>query len=224
MRQFPQVNPHHFQTKTVLFIQLSLNLWMKHTRVGFVTEIKRYSSFWISFTRKRYVLLLLKKQPMVNDSFLLFIYFWYSNASKLQKKQKTKELVTLMDSPNASENFQLPLVFINRSKKPRCFKRWFYHQFVLSVKKVCSELYIEKKALLLMDNITSHSSSESSLSEDGTINYHETLLLLCSHWITVSLTPANIITRGNLIAHKILESKSEKNPVPEIRKACNIVN
>ncbi len=136
------------------------------------------------------------------------------------KKKTTKELVTLMDSPNASENFQLPLVFINRSKKPR----WFYHQFVLSVKKVCSELYIEKKALLLMDNVTSHSSSESSLSEDGTINYHETLLLLCSHWITVSLTPANIITRGNLIAHKILESKSEKNPVPEIRKACNIVN
>ncbi len=55
MRLFPQVNPDHFQTKTVLFIQLSLKLWMKPTRVGFVTEIKRYSSFWISCTRKRYM-------------------------------------------------------------------------------------------------------------------------------------------------------------------------
>ena len=107
---------------------------------------------------------------------------------------KPKDWVTLMGCLNASGNFRLPLVFINKSKKPWCFKHmdmnilpvkyyaqtkswmdcnifgeWFHHHFVPSVKIFCSEHGIKKIAPLLLDNVPSHPLSETLLSEDGMI-------------------------------------------------------
>ena len=108
--------------------------------------------------------------------------------------KKAKHRVTLLACTNASSSHRLPLVFINKSAKPRCFKHmdasslpvhyysqkkswmdcsifseWFHQQFVPSVRRFCSENELERKALLLLDNAPSHPSSKTLQSDDGKI-------------------------------------------------------
>ena len=107
--------------------------------------------------------------------------------------KKAKDRVTLACA-NASGTHRLPLMFINKSQKPRCFKHmdidnlpvlyyaqsrswmdctlltdWFHKRFVPSVKKFCRDRGIEEKVLLLLDNAPSHPSSASLVSEDGKV-------------------------------------------------------
>ena len=108
--------------------------------------------------------------------------------------KKAKDRITLLACANATGSHRLPLVFINKSAKPRCFKHmdmnnlpvhyysqkkswmdcsifsnWFHQRFVPSVSKFCSENGLEKKALLLLDNAPSHPSSATMQSDDGKI-------------------------------------------------------
>lgn len=96
--------------------------------------------------------------------------------------KKQKDRVTLMACSNASGSHKLPLVFIHKSKNPRCFKhlnksalpvkyysqcnawmdyeifkKWFEDEFVPEVKKHLKDRGLEPKALLLMDNAPSNS-------------------------------------------------------------------
>ncbi|XP_062500428.1 jerky protein homolog-like [Corticium candelabrum] len=99
--------------------------------------------------------------------------------------KKAKERVTLLGCASASGTCRLPLAFINKSAKPRCFKNmdmnnlpvhyfsqqkswmdarlftdWFHHKFVPHVKRFCEENVIEYKILLLLDNAPAHPSIE----------------------------------------------------------------
>ena len=112
--------------------------------------------------------------------------------AKGMKKQKDR--VTLMACSNASGSHKLPLVFIHKSKKPRCFKnvnmsalpvkyssqrnawmdteifvRWFHEEFVPSVRKHLTDRGLEPTALLLLDNAPSHPDETKLVSKDGKI-------------------------------------------------------
>ena len=100
---------------------------------------------------------------------------------KPKNNKKAKDRITLMACANASGTFYLPLMFVNRSMKPRCFKHmdmsslpvdyftqnkswvdrrvfrdWFQNKFMPRVKRFCSGKGIPFKILLLLDNAPGH--------------------------------------------------------------------
>ena len=107
---------------------------------------------------------------------------------------KAKDCVTLLACANASSSHCLPLAFINKSTKRRCFKhmgmsslpvhyfsqkkswtnckifsKWFQQLLGPSVGRFCSNNGLEKTALLLLDNTVSHPSSTMLQSNNGKI-------------------------------------------------------
>ncbi len=173
-----------------------------------------------------------------------------SGIAKAANFKKSKERVTLMGCSNASGSFRLPLVFINKSKKPRCFKNmdmnqlpvkyyaqakswmdckifsdWFHQHFVPLVNKFCGDHGMEKKALLLLDNAPSHPSAETLQSDDRMI---KTMFLPPNTTAAIQpmdqgvLDPCKRRYKRKLLAHIILENESEDKSVPEILKACNM--
>ena len=105
--------------------------------------------------------------------------------------KNSKERVTLMACSNATSSHKLPLMFIGKAQKPRCFKDvnmsalpvryytqksawvnftifadWFQEELVPSVKKHLSQMGVAIKALLLLDNAPSHP-DESALQSSG---------------------------------------------------------
>ena len=113
--------------------------------------------------------------------------------AKGMKKQKDR--VTLMACANATGSHKLPLVFIHKSKNPRCFKhvnqsalpvkyssqrsawmdtaiftKWFHEEFVPSVKKHLTNRGLAPKALLLLDNAPSHPDITKLVSHDKQIS------------------------------------------------------
>ena len=125
---------------------------------------------------------------MVASNSLFIVKLWRQTCCKFQKGQGSS------DCANASGTHRLPLMLINKSQKPRCFKHmdmnnlpvhyyaqnkswmdsrlfteWFHNRFVPSVRIFCRCRGLEEKVLLLLDNAPSHPSSASLQSEDGKI-------------------------------------------------------
>ncbi len=108
-------------------------------------------------------------------------------AANLKKQRR----VTLLGLANAAGIRKLPLAFIHKCKKPRCFKKtdmtklpvhyfsqkawmtatmfeeWFHNFFVPFVKKFCVDNGVENKILLLVDNAPVHPSTDCLQSTDG---------------------------------------------------------
>ena len=105
-----------------------------------------------------------------------------------------KERVTINACSNALGTIKLPLLFIGKYKKPRCFKnisreslpviyenqsnawvnreifaKWFHGSFVPTVKRKLIELGIEPKAVLLLDNCSANPDETELMSSDGKI-------------------------------------------------------
>ena len=105
-----------------------------------------------------------------------------------------KDRVTLMATANVSGDFKLPLVFIHKSCRPRCFSGvnmsalpvhyysqksawmdrviftdWFHKHFVPTVKQYLQSKSLCPQALLLLDNAPSHPSLSTLVSADGKI-------------------------------------------------------
>jgi len=108
--------------------------------------------------------------------------------------KKAKERVTLLGCCNASGTCKLPLTFIHKSARPRCFKNtdmsflpvsymsqskawmnvtlfetWFHDKFVPYVKNFCLDMKMEYKVLLLIDNAPAHPSCDKITSRDGKV-------------------------------------------------------
>ena len=158
--------------------------------------------------------------------------------------KKAKDRVTLLACANASGTHRLPLMLINKSQKPRCFKHmdmnnlpvhnyaqnkswmdcrlfteWFHERFVPSVRKFCRDKGIEEKALLLVDNAPSHPSSATLHSEDGRV---KTLFLPPNTTSVIQpmdqgvLDPCKKRYKRKLLSHIIMENESPHLSVPEI--------
>ena len=108
------------------------------------------------------------------------------SCSSCKKKQvdgqkKCKDRVTINACSNASGSIKLPLLFIGKSARPRCFRRlnmaalpviykyqknawvdlhifseWFHNNFVTTVLARLKELKQTPKALLLLENCSVH--------------------------------------------------------------------
>ena len=114
---------------------------------------------------------------------------------KTAKNMKpSKDRVTLMGTANASGDFRLPLVFIHKSAKLRCFSGinmsalpvhyyaqkkawmnqtifsdWFFKHFVPEVRQYLQLKSLDSKAVLLLDNAPSHPSASNLATSDGKI-------------------------------------------------------
>ena len=155
--------------------------------------------------------------------------------------------MTILACSNASRSHHLPLVLINKTAKPRCFKHmdmnslpvhyysqkkswmdcrifseWFHQRFVPSVRIFCRMHKFETKALLLLDNAPSHQLSGTLQSDDGKI---KTIFLPPNTTTAIQpmdqaiLDPCKRRYKRKLLAHIILENESADKPVPEILKA-----
>ena len=164
--------------------------------------------------------------------------------------KKAKDRVTLLACANASGTHRLPLMLINKSRKPRCFKHidmnnlpvhyyaqnkswmdcrlfteWFHERFVPSVRKFCRDKGIEEKALLLVDNAPSHPSSATLHSEDGRV---KTLFLPPNTTSVIQpmdqgvLDPCKKRYKRKLLSHIIMENESPHLSVPEILKKVTL--
>ena len=107
--------------------------------------------------------------------------------------KKSKVRMTLMACANASGSIAMPIMFIHKSANPRCFKNlkedlpvhyysqknswmdstlfktWFFDKFVPHCRSSLRKIGLPEKALLLLDNAPSHSSSGTLVSEDQQI-------------------------------------------------------
>ena len=169
---------------------------------------------------------------------------------RAKKFKKTKERVTLLGCANASGTCRLPLAFINKSAKPRCFKNmnmnklpvhyfsqqkswmdarlftdWFHHKFVPHVKRFCEGNVIEYKILLLLDNAPAHPSIEVLQSRDGCVT---TMFLppnttsLMQTMDQAVLNPLKRRYKKRLLRHIILENESSSLSIPDILKNVTI--
>ena len=166
--------------------------------------------------------------------------------------KKAKDRVTVLACSNAKTGLhRLPLVFINKSAKPRCFKHmimsilpvhyysqkkswmdckifkdWFHERFVPSVRKFCDENRLKKKALLLLDNAPSHPSTQT---DDGMI---KTMFLPPNTTAAIQpmdqavLDPCKRRYKRKLLSHIILENNSADSRYSEINnnEGCGVLD
>ena len=169
---------------------------------------------------------------------------------RAKKFKKAKERVTLLGCANASGTCRLPLAFINKSAKLRCFKNmdmnnlpvhyfsqqkswmdarlftdWFHHKFVPHVKRLCEGNVIEYKILLLLDNAPANPSIEVLQSHDGCVT---TMFLppnttsLVQPMDQAVLDPLKRRYKKRLLRHIILENESSSLSIPDILKNVTI--
>ena len=106
-------------------------------------------------------------------------------------RKTQKERVTINACSNALGTIKLPLL-LGKYKNPRCFSGinretlpviyvsqknawvntviftdWFHHNFVPYVKTKLSEMSIDPRAVLLLDNCSAHPNEEDLISSDG---------------------------------------------------------
>ena len=109
-------------------------------------------------------------------------------------RKTQKERVTINACSNATGKIKLPLLFIGKSKNPRCFKNvdrdrlpvvyanqknawvdtvlftdWIHHKFVPTVQAKLVEMGLAPKAVLLLDNCSAHPDEEDLISADGKV-------------------------------------------------------
>lgn len=108
--------------------------------------------------------------------------------------KKAKDRVTINACANVTGTIKLPLLIIGKSKRPRCFAgmnmdalpviyrnsstawmnaeiffSWFHEHFVPYVRVKLTQMHLEPKALLLLDNCSAHPEADELISSDGLI-------------------------------------------------------
>ena len=118
----------------------------------------------------------------------------HANEKKADGMKKAKDRVTLSACANITGSIKLPLLFIGKAKRPRCyagvnmdslpvtyrnsanawvtseiFYQWFHEVFVPFVGSKLIEMGLEPKAMLILDNCLAHPDVEQLTSRDGKI-------------------------------------------------------
>ena len=113
---------------------------------------------------------------------------------RAEGRKKCKDRVTICACANVNGNIKLPLLFIGKAARPRCFIRaemnnlpvvykaqknawvnctifssWFHEKFVPRVQEELWKTGKEPKALLIMDNCAAHPDEELLISRDGLV-------------------------------------------------------
>jgi len=107
-------------------------------------------------------------------------------------RKQLKDRLTVMPCCNSTGQHKFPLMIIGKSRNPRCFKdntlptmhyrssknawqtrelfhEWFHDVFIVQVRLHLTKMKLPLKAVLLLDNASSHCIAEELTSEDGNI-------------------------------------------------------
>ena len=164
--------------------------------------------------------------------------------------KQPKDRVTLMGCANAAGTCKLPLVFIHKYLRPRCFKnmslndlpvnyfkpkknwmgttiflKWFHDIFVPKVRKFCMDNDIQYKVLLLLDNAPAHPSSTILQSNDGKV-----IIKILPPNTTSLIQPMDqgILEcmkrryKKSLLHYIVVQNDCSSKSIPEIVKQLNI--
>ena len=251
---YPDCNPEAFKASTGWLRKFNLRHGIKNTTLRgeiLSADLSTVDPFREELQR------LIESEGLTRDQ----IYnadetglWWRMTTSSLNVADKTraanfkkaKDRMTLLACANASRTHRLPLMFINKSQKPRCFKHmdmnnlpvhyyaqskswmncklftdWFHNQFVPSVKRFCRDRGIEEKVLLLIDNAPSHPSSASLSSEDGmlkTVFWPANTTSVIQPMDQGVLEPLKRRYKRKLLLHIIMENETPDSSVPELLK------
>ena len=123
----------------------------------------------------------------------------YKNFSRGYRKkgrwpEKANDRITVNACANVTGDIKLPLLFIGKAKNPRYFKGinqstlpviycnqrnawmdteifswWFHKQFVPFVREKVSDMGLEEKAILFLDNCSANPEADDLISNDGKI-------------------------------------------------------
>ena len=113
---------------------------------------------------------------------------------RAEGRKKSKDRITLNACANVTGSIKLPLLFIGKAARPRCFKgtnlanlpviyknqknawvntriftSWFHDYFVPHIQKELLSMGQEPTALLLLDNCSAHPDEEELVSSDGKV-------------------------------------------------------
>jgi len=113
---------------------------------------------------------------------------------RAEGRKKSKDRVTVGACANVTGNIKLPLLFIGKAARPRCFSRvdmrnlpvvyksqknawvntnifseWFHNYFVPHVQEKLRERGKEPRALLVLDNCSAHPDQDLLISQDGKV-------------------------------------------------------
>lgn len=171
-----------------------------------------------------------------------------SLASKDEKSapgyKRSKERVTVLACSNATGDDKLKLCLIGKAKKPRAFKHvnvnnlpvwyksqsnawmdgtifkeWFYDQFVPSVEKHMKQKNLPRKAILILDNASSH--PDTNELRDGDI---KTMFLppnvtsLCQPMDQGVLAALKKRYRRKLLSHILVAVEDDQDLVQNLKK------
>nr|XP_029718308.1 jerky protein homolog-like [Aedes albopictus] len=154
---------------------------MLQERGHYVVHKFSASDGWMHRFKQRFGLRLLATRSVITST---------ETVASGRKQNKTR--YTFMPCSNIDGTLKLPLLFIGTAAKPRglniktlpvsychskkawmtrqLFRHWFHDEFIPSVRKFSVEHGLEPKALLVLDNCTSHYDYEDPLqSDDGLI-------------------------------------------------------
>ena len=160
--------------------------------------------------------------------------------------KKAKDRVTLLACANVTGTCKLPLMFIHKSKNPRCFKHmdmnnlpvhyycqkkawmdtklfetWSHHRFVPHVKNFGKQNKITYKILLLLDNAPAHPSTDVLKSRDGNVT---TLFLPANTTAILQPMDQGIFEatkrryKKSLLRYLVLENEASSISIPDILK------
>ena len=164
--------------------------------------------------------------------------------------KRAKDRVTLLDCCNASGMWKLPLTFIHKSARLRCFKNtetsslpvscmshseawmnatlfeaWLHDNFVPYVKKFCLDKKMEYKMLLLLHNAPAHPSCDKLTSRDGKV----TSLFLPPNTTSILQPLDQGVLEGMkqrykkyLLHNVIIENSASSSSIPDIVKGVTI--
>ena len=203
------------------------------------------------------------REKIENDSYTLNQIFNADKTGLWWRLMPSKSLVhcgetqaknfkqsNLLGCANASGTCKLPLAFIHKSAKRRCFKhidiaslpvhyfsqrkgwmdsklfeRWFQEKFVPHVRRFCQEQGVEYKILLLLDNAPAHPSTETLQSADGKVT---TMFLPPNTTSILQPMDQGVLEalkrqyKKNLLHHIILENDASSLSIPDILKQLSI--
>ena len=113
---------------------------------------------------------------------------------RAEGRKKAKDRVTVNACANVTGSIKLPLLFIGKAKRPRCYKNtnmdslpviyrnqsnawvnteifssWFHDQFVPYVQRALKSKGLPPKAMLTLDNCSAHPEEDILVSRDGLV-------------------------------------------------------
>ena len=185
-------------------------------------------------------------------SFTAYKNFSRGHRKKADGLKKAKDRFTVNACANVTGDIKLPLLFIGKAKNPRCFKGidqstlpviyrnqrnawmdteifswWFHKQFLPFVRAKLSDMGLEEKAILFLDNCSAHPEAEDLTSNDGKITarfFRPNVTALIQPMDQGVLESMKRVYRKNLLRDLISKTSNEMIPFLKEMNMLDVIN